>query len=154
MKKLIYLSILVLVGCGKQTTVGPQGVPGTPAPIPATFQGFYLLPYGGYAEIVNDSGNLNDIVQLRLVAPNQDGTFGLIPVSSVNNLPTVNGQIVYAFTGSYNPTNNNLRTDVGNTQLNGNFLTLLVISKIDNKLSFHIQVSNGPTIVFDHIVNQ
>lgn len=178
MKKIIVF--LFLIGCAKNGTdgvngargpQGPDGTPGVegpqgpqgsqgdaaptsvPTPQPVDFNGFFVLPNNSYVEVVTDSGLLNDLNQVRLVYQNVDLSYGLVPLSSTNNLPKQNDSLYLASNLNY-IAGNNVKTDTGNVVLVGSFFTMLTFTKVNGKLNVRVQISSGATIVFDHILVQ
>lgn len=157
MKSLNYfigaLLILNLSACGKgdddQDTLPSQTIIERTVAAPSGFQGYYILPNGGYAEVLNDPGNLQDINQLRLIVSNADTSTGLIPLSSMANMPTINGKVIY--TGNLNYQNsNNVKNDFNNNQLTGSLFTMVTLSLNSGKLNVRIQISSSTGLVFDH----
>lgn len=143
------LLITFLTGCGKQSTVviPPQVV----YEQVQNLEGFYQLPDGGFLEIVNDPGNLQDIIQVRLAMRNADNSTGLIPLVATNNLPMISGKVILTTTLTYSATQN-IKNDVGNVVLIGALLTTVNIFKHNDKLRVRVQVNSATGLVFDHTV--
>lgn len=162
MKKLLLVSILSLVACGKDGSNGLNGMPGVPGPTPSpiptsasieSYAGFYVMPDGGYLEIVQDSGGLNDLNTIRLIFRNSDNTAAILPLTSLNNLPTQNEEVFYANTLAYTAANN-VKIDSMSTVITGNLITFLRLYKLNNKLIARVQISNGASVIFDHDIVQ
>lgn len=147
-KLLIALAVVGLVGCAKE---GPMGPAGASAPSFPNFQGFYILPDAGYLEIIQDTGSLSDLNQVRVTVRNTDASTGLLPMAAVNNLPIQNGVLYYLSNLTY-AASNNIKTDAGNTVLVGSFFTSVTMSRSGGVLSVRTQISNGASVVFDHTV--
>lgn len=157
--KLIILFI-GLSGCaiqkgidGKQGIPGPKGSPGDNAPILESFQDFYLFPNNGYIDIIEDNGKQLDLTQIRLIIQNIDNTYGILPVSSISNLPTIKNKVYYFNNLVYNNVNN-IKTDIGAGILTGAFFTMLTLKKVNKKLIIHIEISSGAFVVFNRTITQ
>lgn len=170
-KNFSIVMLLTLTACGKQppvepTTVyvpvsGPQGSSGSkgdtgpsaqPTSAAPTFEGYYALENGGYADIYQDAQGLNTVRSLRLVMPNQDGSFGLVPVSNTNGLGVINETLYYNLNVAYINANN-VKTDVGNNQLNATYLTSVKITKNNKTLQIKVDISTNSGVFFSHTVS-
>ncbi len=150
MKKLLFMTLLVIAGCcaegcGKQSPSNTQ-------PTNNSFSGYYLLPNGGYIDIVQEANGLYDIIAMRLVVINADNSYGVIPLNQMINISHINNSLVY-LNGSVNFTNSNVKNS-SNVSLTGNYITQLVISKNSGALSIEVFISSNQGIVFDQVVKE
>jgi len=103
---------------------------GLPAPI--VFQGYYLLPEGGYVDMVEDTGGLIDISLIRLVIVNNNGSTGVVPITGTNLVVRDNKHI--QITNNYTlATTNNIRRQGSNTVLAGSHYITTTFSFDENK---------------------
>lgn len=164
MKHFIFVAILSLAfaGCGKDK-LETQSLQTVTQTVSAStgFEGYYMLPDAGYAEIVQDNGKLQDIVSLKLMVRNSDGTSGYIPLANVSNLPITNNKLLYSFSAAYTAAANNVRADAGNaaglatnTPLAASYTTLLTFYFEGGQLKIRVQISNAVGLMFDHVVTQ
>lgn len=153
MKYLIIASLL-LVGCADEYT-HLANAPGAnaPAALAPSFEGYYLFPSTGYAQIDQSAFGLNNIRQLRLVVPNNDGSNGLYPVSSLDGLPTVNGSLVYNTTLTY-VLANNLKQDNNANNIVGAFSTQFIVSRVGGVVQIRAIIGHtSGQILSDHTVS-
>jgi hypothetical protein len=160
MKSVSLMMVLVsmaLVGCGQgpmgpagpagaqgdQGVQGDQGEPGQDAPAPVSFEGYYSLPDGGWADVYEDAQGTVNIRSMRLIVKNADNSPALIPVSSVGQTAPANGTVFNRQTITYVPASHNLKKDSDNSLLSGAMLTELRLSMNDGKLVIKVIVS-GP----------
>jgi hypothetical protein len=130
---------------------GPKGDKGDPTPLPITMNGFYLLPDGGYVELLKDNGDLYDVLQGRLIVKNADNSFGILPISIMSNIPLMSNKLLLVSNLTF-AAPNNVKADVGNTILVGSYLTMLVFEMVNDKLKVTIQISNTNTVLFSKVI--
>ena len=128
---------------GIQGERGEQGEPGENAVVPkeTSFEGYFLLPNGGYLDIYEDAQGLSTVRTARLVVVNKDGSTGVVPIASAASLPTVSERLFHTANVNFTAPNN-VKQDSG-VALVGSFLTQLVFFYRNDKLLVQVKVS-GP----------
>lgn len=153
MKSLLGLILIImgmsLASCGDKNYITLVEAPDDTA----LFHGFFTLPNTGYVDSVIDNGGLYDLVQLRLVVTNNDGSLGVIPLTSLTNLPDYNSELFHAANMTYGA-GNNVKNDSTNAVLTGSLFTAVSFTMIDDALNVHVQIYNGSSIVFDHEITE
>jgi hypothetical protein len=153
MKKIWIAGLLViLAGCGLEKNMDSEPVVQNSAE--ETFEGYYLLPNGGYIDIYDDSQGLYSVRTSRLIFENADLSTGLLPVSTLASLPQVNGMIYSNANATYNATTHNIKQDSNNTALVGSFLTQIQITKENGVLKVRAVISNSSGQLFDHTITE
>lgn len=149
--KYIMIVTLLLMGCSKEYVQLPPAS-STPSAAVPSFEGYYILPTTGYAQIDENAYGLHNIRQLRLVVPNNDGSQGLYPVSSIDGLPTVNGSLVYNTTLTY-VLANNLKQDNNANNIVGAFSTQFIVSRVGGVVQIRAIIGHtSGQILSDHTV--
>lgn len=139
---------MILVGCGQGPAgpagaQGPQGEPGQSAPTPVSFEGYYTLPDGGWADVYQDAQGTVNVRSMRLIVNNADNSPALVPVSSIAQTAPASGIVFSRQNVTYTPASHNLKKDSDNSLLSGSLLTELRLSIRDEKLVIKVIVS-GP----------
>ena len=155
--KLMAVSILaasLLSACGSEGPmgpVGPTGPSGRDAPTTVSFEGYYLLPSGGYADVLEDSRAFVTMRVMRVIVTNNDGSTGIVPVGSTGVIPQLSGVV-------YNRVNvtlvdlHNLKHQTTGVVLTGSHLIETRVTKVNSKLVIRSIVSNTSGVVFDQTV--
>jgi hypothetical protein len=145
--KLIILSILFLiVSCGKQVKTKYVEVDRR-IDSSLDFEGYYALPDGGFADVFDDAQNLVSVRALRLLTRNSDDSTGIIPIGSLSAGVPVNGVVYHRMNLNYTVAQN-IKKDVTNPPIIGNFLTEIRISKKDEKLLFTVIISDINLVLY------
>ena len=144
---------------GEQGEAGPKGdagQKGEPAPTPTpdlSFEGYYLLPNGGYVDIYQDAQGYFTIRSARLILENKDTSLGLLPFSSANNLGAIDNVIYYTANLTYIPATHNSKRDADNVLLTGAKLTQIILTKTsEGKLRIRVLINETNYLAFDHFV--
>ena len=152
MKKLILMSCLLLSACGGSTEyiVGPKGDVGPTGTYtaPASLEGYYELPNGGYADIYEDAQGFITVRSIRLVVVNKDGSTGTLPLGSTGALGLVNNKAYSNTNQTYVALTHNVKQDNG-AVLAGSLLTELMLTKEGDKLKIHVIVNNSYSVLVD-----
>jgi hypothetical protein len=147
--KLMVLSVLFLVvSCGKtvNNTKYIEMEPRNEIESPI-FEGYYALPDGGFADVFDDAQNLVSVRALRLLTVNSDDSTGIIPTGSLSAGVPVNG-VIYHRTNLNYTVSQNIKKDVTNAPIIGNFLTEIRISKKDEKLLLTVIISDANSVLY------
>jgi hypothetical protein len=151
--KLIILSVLFLiVSCGKtiNNTKYIEMEPRNKIESPI-FEGYYALPDGGFADVFDDAQNLVSVRALRLLTRNSDDSTGIIPAGSLSAGVPVNGVIYHRMHLNFTVAQN-IKKDLTNAPIIGNFLTEIRISKKDEKLLFTVIISDAVSVLYEKTV--
>ena len=141
--KLIILSVLFLVvSCGKQVSTKYVEIDRR-----IELEGYYALPDGGFADVFEDAQNLVSIRGLRLLVKNSDDSTGIIPLNSILSIALVNSTVYHRVTLSYTSAQN-IKRDLTNSPVIGNFLTEIQVKKKDEKILFTVIVSDSNSVLY------
>lgn len=157
--------IVTLIGCAKPesstvyiTTVTPEPSPSVSVEVKevekakVSFEGYYELENGGWADIYEDAQGLVTARSLKLVMANQDGSLGTMPMTSFSSLGVAN-EAVYQNSNQTYTSALNVKTDVGNSALNAAYSTELKLTKANNKLQIKVKVLVNSGVIVDHNVS-
>ncbi len=164
MSKYLFLvpSIMALTACGAivnepidfpspTPTVTVTATP-SPSPVaeaePATLEGYFVLPDGGYLDMYEDSAGTVSLRNGRIVVRNTDGTTGLLPLTTFTQLAKLNQENKVSYIGNqtYVALTHNIKSN--NSAIAGSYTTQVIISKNDRGLlQLNIIISNNATIL-------
>lgn len=156
--------VLSLMSCGSDTFVersgppgpkgdtgaqGPKGDPGPTASTSPSLEGYYTLPGGGYVDIYKDAQGLYTVRAARITVVNHSGSIGVLPMSSTNPTPEVNGVVYNTTNQTYATVTHNVFSLALNGALNGPYLTQTQLS-LDGKkrLVVKVIVTSNSMLVF------
>lgn len=147
--KLIVLSVLFLiVSCGK-TINNTKYIEMEPRNEieSSSFEGYYALPDGGFADIFDDAQNLVSVRALRLLTVNSDDSTGIIPTGSLSASVPVNNVIYHRMNLNYTVAQN-IKKDITNSPVIGTFLTEIQVTKKDDKVLFTVIISDFNSVLY------
>jgi hypothetical protein len=145
--KIVLLSVLFLiVSCGKQVNTRYVEVDRR-IDSSLDFEGYYALPDGGFADVFDDAQNLVSVRALRLLTRNSDDSTGIIPTGSLSAGVPLDGVIYHRMNLNYTATQN-IKKDVTNAPIIGNFLTEVRITKKDERLLFTVIISDINSVLY------
>lgn len=159
---ILFLSLIVLTGCGKLDFQGPpgpkgeqgeQGEQGESAPVPDTLEGYYRLPDGGYLELVEDYQGQVLVRSLRLILENEDSTTGIVPITLNSYVQPVDDALYLNASVTYVAATHNIKLP-DNTLLVGAYNTQLIVSKVDDRLKIRVIISNNYSVLIDEEVEE
>ena len=151
MKKIIILLCLSLVSCGRDVVniVEPTHVE-TSSDVNQSLEGYYVLPNGGFIELVQLSNGTYVIYGTqRVLSVNKDSGLALHP-----NLPTtpaflVGGALNGVYNANYSNVTNDVENDVTEVDITGSRLTNYTLYRTSNgtlKIILNVYSSNGLSI--------
>lgn len=166
-KLILVGSVLALASCGADTFIertgpagpagpkgdtgaqGPKGDPGPSASSTPGLEGYYTLPGGGYVDIYKDAQGLYTVRAARVTVANPNGSVGVLPMSSTNPTPEVNGVVYNTTIQTYATVTHNVFSLALNGALNGPYLTQTQLSLDDKKrLVVKVIVTSNSMLVF------
>lgn len=110
------------------------------------YEGYYILPNGGYVDMYEDANGLVNVRSMRLIVVNGDGSTGYIPIASVSNMtavknaPYINSSLNFSLT-------NNVKNNADNMPISGSHAISLIFNKTNDALAINVIVSNASAVI-------
>jgi len=141
---------------GDDGEAGKNGTDGKDYVAPVPMEGYYLLPDGGYIEILqNEDGRYIIYGTQRIYTINNDLLAALHPALPAGPHTPHNGIIAGEYNSNYNSTTNDVEVDGGSSNISGVRKTVYRIWLSDSgklQIKLNIFSSNGLSVVVNRTV--